>query len=272
MENITQRIQHISALPPMPESIVKIQAISNDPLSSLKDLVAIIQNDPMLTADILKLANSPIYSLKEHVNTLQQAISMFGMASIVGFAMAYSVEQTLSVDLLSYKVSPEEFLKVAQAQNALAFHWLEGLDSSSANILLTSSFLIEMGSLLISDYILKENLVDQFHAALQSDKNLDEIEISLCGYNHQTISAEMFKIWDFDERIVDTIAQSANITQATQFNSISSRLAVISTAVNLKERFTQRSIASAVELADKLGLDGEYFKKIAQLVRESTPN
>lgn len=270
MDNIAERVQHVSALPPMPDSIIKIQEISSDPLSSLRDLAAIIQDDPMLTADILKLANSPIYALKEHVNTVHQAISMFGISSIVGFAMAYAIEQTLSVDLSPYDITPEEFLKVAQTQNAIAFHWLEGLDSSNANILLTSSFLMEMGSLLISDYIIKEKLVEQFKTALQSDENLDETESAICGFNHKSISAGMFEAWDFDERIVVAIRQSAIMDQSLESNSISARLAVISTAVNLKERFTEHSIASAAALADKIGLDGDYFKKIVTLVREST--
>ena len=272
MDHISEQILHVSALPPMPDSIIKIQKISSDPLSSLKDLAAVIHDDPMLTADILKLANSPIYALKEHINTLQQAISMFGISNIVGFAMAYAIEQALSVDLLPYDITPEDFLKVAQTQNALAFHWLEGLDSNNANILLTSSFLMEMGSLLIADYIMKKNMVEQFRIALQSDANLDEIEFNICGFNHKTISASMFESWDFDERIVEAIRQSAIINQSLETSSISARLAVISTAVNLKEQFTEHSIASAVELADKIGLDGNHFKKIVTLVRKSTEN
>jgi len=197
---------------------------------------------------------------------------MFGISSIVGFAMAYAIEQTLSVDLSPYDITPEDFLNVAQTQNALAFHWLEGLDSNSANILLTSSFLMEMGSLLIADYIMKENMVDQFHTALQSDANLDEIEFKVCGFNHKMISAGMFESWDFDERIVQAIRQSAILDQSLETSSICARLAVISMAVNLKERFTEHSIASAAELADKIGLDGNHFKKIVTLVRESTGN
>lgn len=270
MDKISDHIQHISALPPMPDNIIKIQKISNDPLSSLSDLVAIIQQDPMLTADILKLANSPVYSLKEHVNTLQQATAMFGLSSIVGFAMAFSIGHTLNVDLTPYGVTPAQFLNIAQTQNSLAYHWKDGLKPQEVNILLTASFLMEIGSLLISDYIIKENLTDQFRFALKTDKSISSIETEMCGFSHQCIGADMFRIWDFDEKIVNAISDSASIDPSKKSgDAISSRLAVISTAINLKEQFTDQSISSAAALAKDLGLDGDYFKQIVERVQES---
>ncbi|MFA6143588.1 MAG: HDOD domain-containing protein [Sulfurimonas sp.] len=268
MGTLSTRAQHVSALPPMPDSIIKIQKISNDPMSSLRDLALIIQQDPMLTANILKLVNSPIYALKEHVNSVQQAISMFGISSIVGFAMANAIEHTLAVDLSPYGIAPSKFLDVAQTQNALAFHWMDGLDSQSANILLTSSFLMEMGSLLISDYIIKEKLTAKFHAALLGTDSLDTIETNVCGFNHQSVGATMFETWDFDDRIVQAIRRCSD-TSRSSLDAISSRLAVISTAVNLKDQFTEQSVASAIELANTLGLDGESFKEIVNLVNNS---
>ncbi|MDD5051272.1 MAG: HDOD domain-containing protein [Sulfuricurvum sp.] len=269
MDILSQNIQNITALPPIPDSLLEIQHISNDPYSSLKDLANVIQKDPMLTANILKLANAPIYGLEEHVNTIQQAISLFGISSIVGFAMVHAIESTLNVDFLPYKINSAKFLEIANMQNALAFHWKDGLDNAKTNIFLTASFLMSVGSLLISDYIIKENLTQKFQSALSENNTLDEIETEICGFSHKMISAAMFEVWDFDQRIVQAIRQStfAGASQEA-IDIVSSRLAVISAAVNLKEQLSENSIASAIELASNLGLDAQEFKNIIERISE----
>ena len=47
-------------LPALPESAIKLEAIYHDPNSSFIDMVKILEIDPLLTAGILKAANSPL--------------------------------------------------------------------------------------------------------------------------------------------------------------------------------------------------------------------
>ena len=54
-------LKKIKQLPPLPESAMQIEAVYQDPNSSFNDMVKILEKDPLLTADILKAANSPLY-------------------------------------------------------------------------------------------------------------------------------------------------------------------------------------------------------------------
>jgi len=67
-------IKKIKQLPPLPESAMKIEAVYQDPDSSFNDMVKILENDPLLTADILKAANSPLYGFSREINAISQAV------------------------------------------------------------------------------------------------------------------------------------------------------------------------------------------------------
>ena len=82
-ESIYKRIK---ALPPLDDTVTKIQAICKNENSSLNDLSQIIEKDPMLTANILRSANSPLYGFSREVTTISRAVALFGMATISGFA------------------------------------------------------------------------------------------------------------------------------------------------------------------------------------------
>ena len=53
-------LKKIKQLPPLPESAMQIEEVYQNPDSSFNDMVKILEKDPLLTAGILKAANSPL--------------------------------------------------------------------------------------------------------------------------------------------------------------------------------------------------------------------
>jgi len=51
----------IESLPPLPESIQQIENIRISELATPDDLLNIIERDPMVTANVLKIANSAAF-------------------------------------------------------------------------------------------------------------------------------------------------------------------------------------------------------------------
>lgn len=259
MQTLNLDVRHIRALPTLPDTLVQLQKVVNNPFSSFQELSNAIQKDPLLVANILKFANSPVYGLKEPVTTLTQAISLFGMSAIIGFAMTKAIHGALKVDFTPYRVNTAQFLETATAQNALAFRWRKGLNPEQNNIFMTASFLMEIGSLLIADYLIREHLSESFQNELETDKALIDIEIEFCGFNHLEIGASMFEEWGFDPAVIAAMREGAS-DQA--HDEIAKRLHVIGTAINLKERLSGASIQASLQSAEKLGFDTQELGTI----------
>jgi HD-like signal output (HDOD) protein len=115
-ENILKKIK---SLPPLPKSVMEIQKITSDPDGSIGDLIKVVKEDPMLTANLLKAANSPLYGFSRQIKNVDQAVSLFGMSTVKGFAVASAVRSSMKIDLSAYGLSETKFVSVSQLQNAL---------------------------------------------------------------------------------------------------------------------------------------------------------
>ena len=84
----------IKSLPPLDETIIKIQQICSSDDSDIAELISVIHQDPMLTANILRSANSPLYGFSREIADINRAVALFGMATIRGFALAGTIKKS----------------------------------------------------------------------------------------------------------------------------------------------------------------------------------
>lgn len=68
-----------------------------------------VEKDPMLTANILRSANSPLYGFSQEITTIARAISLFGMATIRGFALSSTIKKSFSINLEPYGITTQDF-------------------------------------------------------------------------------------------------------------------------------------------------------------------
>ncbi len=91
-EQAIQRIlKQVDALGLFPQAAMKIHQVASDPESSQRDMERAISLEPALSAQILRLANSPFYGLRRNVSNLRQAIFVLGFRAIQGLAMSLAV-------------------------------------------------------------------------------------------------------------------------------------------------------------------------------------
>jgi HD-like signal output (HDOD) protein len=60
----------------MPKTIIDIETLRNSPNSDHQDLLEIIKKDPIIIANILKIANSAMYGFSGKVKNIKMAISL----------------------------------------------------------------------------------------------------------------------------------------------------------------------------------------------------
>jgi putative nucleotidyltransferase with HDIG domain len=79
---LKQMIMNTRDLPAMPHVASKVLELSADPNTSAAQLQQVISDDQAMTARILKIANSAMYSCSRKIKTLTEAIVMLGFNSI----------------------------------------------------------------------------------------------------------------------------------------------------------------------------------------------
>jgi HD-like signal output (HDOD) protein len=261
-------LSKIKTLPPLPETVTQIQRICADPESSVGDLIKVVEKDPMITANLLKAANSPFYGFSREIKTVSQAVSLFGMSTVKGLALSGAVKKLLSIDLDPYGITPEVFADISSLQNALMHTWYTKVDRSKMDILSVASFLQETGKIIIAQELTKEGKATDFKAAIEGGADTMGAELEFLGETTATITAAIFEHWRFEEGLIEAIKNSDNPLEASEeIAPYSMALCVVKTALQPLNTFGEEHFEQAVAKAISFGLDENTLREALEALK-----
>ena len=196
-------VREIEQMPQFPENIQLLQKELGSPGCTFESVADTISSDPSLSAEILRIANSPVYRRGDPISDISGAVRMIGMLGVKSILYNYGAK----------KVFEKRYnAKLINEINEHAFH-----------VALISSFLAKyknLGKLAEDIYI--AGLIHDFGkvvvSSLQSDlvKKLDHLcrdkripvtilDDLMDGYNHSLIGAELAEKWNFPEKFIQAI-------------------------------------------------------------------
>ncbi|MBA1438327.1 MAG: HDOD domain-containing protein [Epsilonproteobacteria bacterium] len=256
-------LKKIKQLPPLPESAMQIEAVYQDPDSTFNDMVKILEKDPLLTANILKAANSPLYGFSREITAISQAVGLFGMGTVRGFALASIVKKSFTLDLSPYGISNEMFSALSEKQHGLMTAWCLRKENKLMGILSPAAFLVEIGKVLIAQQIIAESKQEQFRDTLAELQDVEEAEKEVVGIATPEVSASIFQQWKFEKDLVNVIehCEDPQKVDDEEIKKAASILHVVRVAVPTNGVITDASVAAAKELIEKYNLDMESFER-----------
>jgi len=258
----------IKNFPPLPASIAAIQELCMAQDVNINALTKVIENDPMLSANILKSVNSPLYGMSKEVSSVHQAVMLFGVSMIRGFAAANAIKKTLPLDLSPYNITIEKLTEISALQLALLREWYSIVDKQRLPSLISSTFLMELGKLVISQKVIKAGEKETFLHQTTEGKELSEIEKSHAGHESYEIAGMMFEHWHFEPALVKTLST----IHAPSHGENSEILNVISCAINVHDVLSQESLENAYRAIEMFGLNKEAFTKAVETVKINMKN
>ena len=94
-EKILELIQSSPNLPPLPEVLLGLQKLMNDPDCEVEDVYRLIKTDPVLSGRIITLANSALFgSGKDTTRNLEDAVIRLGMQQVMDLVYALELPRT----------------------------------------------------------------------------------------------------------------------------------------------------------------------------------
>jgi HD-like signal output (HDOD) protein len=123
-----------SALPPALGIFGRLQSRLRDPDSELADIVELVRVDPALTFQVIRLSNSVLYGLRNHCNSLDEAVARVGFAEIQQMIGLVVAKQSFQGELTLYQTPAGRLWENAVATGALmsAFASRAGGDAAAA--------------------------------------------------------------------------------------------------------------------------------------------
>ncbi len=262
-------LENIDNIPPLPESVQEVERVYNNPDSTLEDMQKAIEKDPILTANILRLVNSPAYGLKNQITDVKQAVSLLGKDTIRTFALGSVVDDGFEIDLSPYGMSREEFATACDKQLSLIVNWLRRKESKNLSLLAPAAFLVDLGRVIISKTLIEDDKTDIIEKALLAGEDIANAEKTACGAQTTDVTATLFHRWNLDPEIVHIIRYSDDPEGATpDEQKMAAELKAVRETVMPNGEITDDSIATAKDTIEEFGLDLESYEKALEKVMD----
>ncbi len=261
-------IARVNSLPPLPESVIKLEELYAQGDPDIDKLVEIIESDPSLTADILSKVNSPLYSFSRQIISTLQAVTLFGSAKIRAMVLSSTIERNFDINLKPYGISTEEFAKISLMQSELIFQWYMGIDVNIAKLLTPIAFLMETGKILISKDILERLKEDQFLLDIQTLDKITYVENIHVNMTTSQINALVFEHWKLNTTFIECMKYlDGELEIPESIKREVNALQIVKLCVNIKEQFTESSIQAAIEKVDESFYDSEKFISVVKRIK-----
>jgi HD-like signal output (HDOD) protein len=97
--SLTKRLEQLDDFPSLPQSLHQVLSELEADGATASSLESIIGEDPMLTARILRVANSPAYGSAKEISSVARAVTVLGFDEVRNLVVALSLSGSFSGDL-----------------------------------------------------------------------------------------------------------------------------------------------------------------------------
>lgn len=248
-----------SKLPPSPGSMMRITGLLRDYNCPLRKITEAISYEPVLVVRILRLANSPIYSLERNVTSIHLAITAVGAKAIHDIVMIGLASTTFSRALKNSPIARkiwEHSIAVAMIARQLS----KTLEMRGTEEAFTCGLLHDIGKL-----ILLSNYIDGFSALteINNESEMLNCETELFGYNHAEIGSLIARRWGLPEEVYYPILHHHNPSQAEHGTLVAHLVDVADIIANIRGYGLREEDASKLETSEsvmKLGFTPQHLE------------
>jgi len=270
--NFRNIVKHIDTLPALTDTALVVRKLYENGAENvnISKLIKAIESDVILTANILKMINSPIYGLSNTISSVSQAVTLFGTHLVYGLVVRYSIESVLVANLRPYGVSNKFFNDVSHMQSSLIREWYSKVDTECSQFLASLTLIMESGKLVVAQEVVSSGSIKTFAAGFSAAQSITEYENSLFGSSSYYVSGLLFEHWNFESRYVDMLkGLDYEHDTESKLGILIDALDVVRTAVNVKYLFTEDSIDDAADIVHEMGLNVNDFTEACQKIKEN---
>lgn len=214
--NLEAVIKTAHNLKPLPASLTRLWSIVNSAQYSIGDVVEVIRLDQALTMNLLKAANSAVYSAgKGEVYTAEQAVERLGGKEVLNLAMASELKDKMKDNASGYGYDEGALWKHSVA-TALATETMGFFTHASiAAECFTAALLHDVGKLILSRFLDADTLRLLKLARDEGGLSFLEAESQVLQVHHGEVGGIIAQHWKLPERIMKAIIYHHSPEQAS---------------------------------------------------------
>ncbi len=203
LEQLPTAIAKAENLPSPPAVAVEVLRVTNDEDASIEDLAEIISRDPVLSAKLLKLANSAVFRRGSAVASLEMAAMRLGMKTVklmaLSFSLANDLPRTGKGSGFDYTGHWKRSLTMAVAGRS----WARVVGNPNGSEAFLCGLLGRLGQLVMAECLPGPygEIIDEAGGELPSA----ELEAKKLGFDFHQVGGVLLQSWELPDMISQTV-------------------------------------------------------------------
>jgi len=194
----------VEAMPPFSGSVHRVMAMTADINCSPRELVKVIESDPILTMKILRLLNSAFFSLSRRVASVQHALAYLGLNTVKNLTISIATVNSLprnSIPELPMPAFLTHSLATATVAQRLAKDFLHIRDVSDHFV---AGLLHDFGKVVFVQFDPK-TYASILNEAREKQSPLSQVEMERMGVTCAETGAVLAETWKLPDALIECI-------------------------------------------------------------------
>lgn len=193
----------IDSMPGFPHSVQRILAMTRDMDCSPKELIHVIEQDPLMTVKVLKVVNSAHYSMPAPVTSISHSVVYLGLNTIKNIALGIAAIGVLpSVHIGGF--DSQQYLLHSLSTAGIARKLAQRVGDADPMECFVAGLLHDFGKIVFA-----KSMPQEFRKALEYSQwhgtSLHHALRTIVGVDHAVVGAMLVEKWHFAPRLVAAI-------------------------------------------------------------------
>lgn len=203
----------VGKMPAFPKSVQRILELSRDINCPPKELVSVIDKDPVMTMKLLHIINSAYYSFPKQITSVNQAIVFIGLNTIKNMALSFAVigvlpqQNDAGYDMRRYLM--HSLVTASLARILCQKFNKDGTDAGDCNL---AGLLHDFGKVVFAQFMPAEFKQALSYSA-ENKVPLHLAEMHIIGVDHSEVGAMLVEGWQFPKDLSFAIRHHHNVAK-----------------------------------------------------------
>jgi HD-like signal output (HDOD) protein len=202
LDQLEKRVVKMANLPTLPGILAKITQLTAGTESGASDVAKLISTDPVLSAKVLRLVNSPIYGFPGRISSITHAVVLLGFNVVKGLVLGTAVFDTLGDD---GKALWNHSLGCAIVSRGLAI----AANLPEPEEVMVAGLLHDLGKVALA-YVAPGYYVEAVELAKKNGIYIGEAEVEVFGVSHARVGGWLCDQWHFPPRLREPLVHHHN--------------------------------------------------------------
>lgn len=208
MNELQEKIlKMVEKMPAFSSSVTKVLELTSDINCAPKDLVSVIDHDPVMTIKILKLVNSAYFGLSKEVATIKQGVVILGINTLKNLSITIAAMGMLpqkkdglfnSGDFLLHSLGTATLTRLL-SQNL-------GVPSKDSNDYFVAGLLHDFGKVVLVQYM-PEEMNRALTRSVEENIPLYQAEQQEIGSDHTEVGGMLAEKWKLSKDLIISLKE-----------------------------------------------------------------